>query len=128
AARRLLRLLLRDGPDLRRQEVDPRGARAGAGLPRARHLRRRHADRRADRGQRVHAHARWSYDHDPGPLAQLLGAPRRVRGRGPDSVRAAVPGAETGGPRLKLLATPVIDVEDRQPLEMRVKPGGEVGV
>ena len=50
AARRLLRLLLCDRADLRRQEVDTRGARPGAGIPRARHLWGRDVHWRPDRG------------------------------------------------------------------------------
>ena len=53
AARHLLRLLLRDRPDLRGQEVDAGDPQAGAGLLRARHVRRRDADRRAGRRKRL---------------------------------------------------------------------------
>ena len=50
AARHLLRLLLRHGADLRRQEVHAGDPWPGAGLLRARHVRRRHAHRRTIAG------------------------------------------------------------------------------
>ena len=45
AARHLLRLLLRDRPDLRRHESAARSARGGTGFHRVRHPRRRHVHR-----------------------------------------------------------------------------------
>src|SRR5882762_7083275 len=91
APRCLLRLLLRDRPDLRGQEIHTRGARPGAGIPRAGHLRHRHAHRRTGSRQRVQPAARRRGRSDPRALAQLLGAARGVCRRGPGLFRAAVP-------------------------------------
>jgi nucleoside transporter len=99
AARHLLRLLLRDRPDLRRSEGAARDPRPGAELPRAGHARPRHADRRpghdgAREGQHAGRRRRLEYD-----LA--LAVPRRLRD--PRGVPAAVPPAGTPAGRASVV-------------------------
>ncbi|CAA9335397.1 MAG: ProP protein, partial [uncultured Gemmatimonadaceae bacterium] len=98
--RHLLRLLLRHRADLRRQEVDARDPRAGAGLPGAHHVRRRDADRRAGgrRGvQQLPAQRRG--DADPRAVAAVLVAPGGLRARRARAVRAPLPRPRRRGGR-----------------------------
>src|SRR5438876_1185211 len=110
APRRVLRLLFRHRSDLRGQEIDTRDSRPGAGIPRAGHLRRRYAHRRAGGGQRVQPVLGRRGQPDPGALAQLLDAAGRVRRGGPALVRSPVsPGrgarAPARGGRLRRVAS-----------------------
>jgi hypothetical protein len=95
-ARHLLRLLLRHRPDLRRQEVDARDPRPGAGVLRVHHLRRRDAHRRAGGRERVQPLPRRRPGAHPRPVADLLVLPGDVRPGGAGVLRPVLPRARAG--------------------------------